>query len=111
MTADGRVFGIIRPLDRDQPRMELQGTPYQTELAEGTLLLTSGQGGVFPRGIPVGRILRVTDAQVGWEKSYLVEPAVRPGAVREVMVLVDPDAAGAGASSLWERTSPPEGSG
>jgi rod shape-determining protein MreC len=92
MTRDGNVFGIISPLG-DPPRlMKLEGAPYQRELAPGTELVTSGSGGVFPRGIPIGRVIELTGAEAGWAKSYLVAPAVHPDAVREAMVLVEREA-------------------
>ncbi len=102
MTADGRVFGIIRALDGTPLLMRLDNAPFQTELPPGTELLTSGQGGVFPRGIPIGRVLELTEAEAGWAKSYLVEPAVYPEAVREVMVLVDRGASG-DLEDVWRR--------
>jgi rod shape-determining protein MreC len=89
MTADGRIFGIIRPVGGAAAAMQLDGAPFQAELPAGTELVTSGQGGIFPRGIPIGRVVELTGAEAGWAKSYLVEPAVLPDAVREVMVLIE----------------------
>jgi rod shape-determining protein MreC len=88
MTVDGRVFGIIKSLGDSPPLMELDGAPYQVELTPGTELVTSGQGGVFPRGIPIGRVAELMSAEAGWARSYRVRPAVYPDAVREVMVLI-----------------------
>ncbi len=102
MTADGRVFGIIRAVAGTPLLMRLDNTPFQTELPRGTELLTSGQGGVFPRGIPIGRVLELIEAEAGWARSYLVEPAVDPEAVREVMVLVDRGASG-DLADIWLR--------
>ncbi|MGD2215389.1 MAG: rod shape-determining protein MreC [Gemmatimonadales bacterium] len=108
MTTDGSVFGIIRPLGGTPLAMSLEGAPFQAELPAGTELVTSGLGGVFPRGIPIGRVTRQTAEEAGWAKSYLVEPAVHPDAVREVMVLVaradTPDV-----TDLWERTERGDG--
>lgn len=100
MTADGRVFGIIRPLDRTAPLLQLDGAPYQVELAPGTEIVTSGMGGVFPRGIPIGRVAELMHAEAGWAKSYLVQPAVFPEEVREVMVVLG-DTAKADVSEAW----------
>lgn len=108
MTADGRVFGIIRSLPETPFLMRLDGAPFQLELRPGTSLVTSGQGGVFPRGIPIGRVAELTSAQAGWAKSYLVEPAVHPEAAREVMILLD-DGAGDNVTELWEAQSPDTG--
>lgn len=107
MTEDGHVFGIIEPLPGTPPRMKLEGAPYQAELEPGTRVLTSGLGGVFPRGIPVGRVSRLIEAQVGWAKSYLVEPAVYPEGLREVMVLVDSVATARDLSSVWSPVPSP----
>jgi rod shape-determining protein MreC len=88
MTVDGSVFGIISP-GESSLSMVLDGAPYQVELDPGTELVTSGMGGVFPRGIPIGRVVEVREEQAGWTKSYLVRPSVNPESVREVMVLVE----------------------
>lgn len=102
MTGDGAVFGIIRSIPGTPPLMQLEGAPYQVELATGTELVTSGLGGVFPRGIPIGRAGELTGERAGWSKSYLVEPAVHPGAVREVMLLVGRNQAGDDVGEFWE---------
>jgi rod shape-determining protein MreC len=104
MTSDGRVFGIISPLGDPPGLMRLEGAPYQLELAPGTELVTSGSGGVFPRGIPIGRVAELTGAEAGWARSYLVEPAVYPDAVREAMVLVDRDEA-YDLADVWDRAA------
>ncbi len=112
MTRDGNVFGIISPLGEPPRLMKLEGAPYQRELAPGTELVTSGSGGVFPRGIPIGRVLELTGSEAGWAKSYLVAPAVQPDAVREVMVLVEREAereAEHGVSDAWPEGPAREG--
>jgi rod shape-determining protein MreC len=98
MTADGRVFGIIRP-QSGQSVMVLDGAPYQVELDPGTEIVTSGMGGVFPRGIPIGRVVEELSQQAGWAKSYTVQPAVYPDAVREVMVVIE--AGDADLTAVW----------
>jgi flagellar biosynthesis GTPase FlhF len=56
----------------------------------GTLVLSSGLGGVYPKGIPVGTVTGVVREQAGWERVYRLLPAANPGAVAHVMVLVSP---------------------
>jgi rod shape-determining protein MreC len=56
----------------------------------GTLVLSSGLGGVYPKGIPVGTVTGVVREQAGWERVYRLLPAANPGAVAHVMVLVAP---------------------
>src|SRR5467141_3365618 len=55
MAADGSVFGIVAPHGTEGPGvwlLELRGVPYLQAVPVGTVILTSGLGGVFPRGIP-----------------------------------------------------------
>lgn len=108
MTTDASVFGIIRPAGGTPLAMLLEGAPFQAELPAGTELVTSGLGGIFPRGIPIGTVSRQTAEEAGWAKSYLVEPAVHPDAVREVMVLVQ-SADTLDLTGLWERPGSSDG--
>src|SRR5467141_113899 len=55
LVADGSVFGIVAPHGTEGPGvwlLELRGVPYLQAVPVGTVILTSGLGGVFPRGIP-----------------------------------------------------------
>lgn len=89
MTADGQAYGIVqsrRGLYREQDRLALEGAPFHTDVEPGTRVVTSGRGDIYPRGILLGTVEGVEDAEPGWRKSYLVRPAVRPEAVTHVLV-------------------------
>ena len=96
MTADGAVFGIAGPYGGADPGsllLELRGVPYREELIPGTRVYTSGlatgEGGIYPRGIPIGTILSVGEEMAGWARTYLVLPAVHPASISHVIVLLD----------------------
>lgn len=84
-----QIFGIVmaRPGAAAGEVMELRGVPYRDELEPGTRVLTSGLGGVFPRGIPIGIVESVLSESAGWERSYLLRPAVHPADAGQVMIL------------------------
>lgn len=91
MAEDGSVYGIVAPHGSAGPRnwlLELQGVPYRQLVADGTLIITSGLGGVLPRGITIGNVIGVAGEAEGWERTYLVRPAVHPAAVTHVMILI-----------------------
>jgi rod shape-determining protein MreC len=91
MASDGSVYGILSPHGTSGPGgwlLELDGVPYRQRVPFGTVILTSGLGGVLPRGIPVGTVIGVA-GETEWERTYLVRPAVPPGAVTHVMVLIE----------------------
>ncbi len=94
MSIDGAVYGIIetrRGLFREEDRLVLSGTPYHTLLESGTEIVTSGIGGVYPRGIPIGRVVEVAESEGGWTTSYWVEPYVAPGDMVQVLVMLGLD--------------------
>jgi len=90
MAADGSVYGIVAPHGTEGPRvwlLELEGVAYRQLVPNGTLILTSGLGGVMPRGIPIGVVTSVAGEAEGWQRTYLLRPAVHPAAVTHVMIL------------------------
>jgi rod shape-determining protein MreC len=95
MTPDGGVFGLVQPRGGDPDRMTmlLVGVPYRDTIPPGTPLLTSGFGGVYPRGIPIGRVVGMLDEQEGLARSYVVRAAAHPGSASHVIILVarEPD--------------------
>jgi rod shape-determining protein MreC len=89
MTVDGLTFGMIeshRGEFREGDRLMLSETPFSTDVAPGMLVVTSGLGGVFPRGIPVGRVETLAEAEGGWRKSYWLEPFVEVGSLTHALV-------------------------
>lgn len=90
-TDSAGATGIVRPSQEGgRAAMVFEGAPYQTEIPPGTVLVTSGMGGIYPAGVPVGRVREVSGVESGWARSYRVEPIVRPGAVDVALVWVRP---------------------
>ena len=114
MSEDGELYGIVRPepaMLGGAERLILMGMPYFDELADGMLLVTSGRGGVFPRGVPVGRIGGPATVDDGWHRSYWVYPSVHPGSVTHALVGVSggPEPEGAPDLSGVFAADPPSG--
>jgi rod shape-determining protein MreC len=91
MASDGSVYGILAPHGSTGGvwLLELSGVPYRQHIPFGTRILTSGLGGVLPRGIPIGTVVG-TARETDWDRTYLIRPAVPPGSVTHVMVLTSP---------------------
>lgn len=93
MSGDGSSFGIVYPHLQQglggsgDYLLELRGVPFRTTLSAGTMIYTSGLGGTFPRGIPIGIVLRELKTAEGWTRTYLLQPSVNPSKVNAVMVL------------------------
>lgn len=90
MVPGQKVYGIVyaRRDARSGEMMELHGVAYREQLELGTPVVTSGLGGILPRGIPVGTVQGVLRESAGWERTYLLRPAVHPAEASHVMILM-----------------------
>lgn len=59
------------------------------EIEEGDLIVTSGMGGVFPKGLSVGTVSRVNLSEFGLFQNVEVRPAVDFYRLEEVLVLLE----------------------
>jgi rod shape-determining protein MreC len=82
-----RTPGIVEGEARGTLRfkyMARSGTPLET----GDLIVTSGQGGVFPRGIPIGRVRAIDDRGSALFSYAALTPAVDFARVEEVLLVI-----------------------
>jgi rod shape-determining protein MreC len=89
-TIPGNVFGVVRPaleLAGSDQLLQLRGVAIRDTVLSGTLVITSGLGGVYPQGIPVGTVIGQATEETGWERIYLVRPAANPEDAEQVLIL------------------------
>ncbi len=106
-TPDGAAFGIVAAhlgSGADRFLLEMRGVPFRSELKPGTTIVSSGLGNVFPRGIPIGVVLRETKTIEGWARTYLIRPIVSPDEASAAMILL-PARAASGVIGAWSSAS------
>lgn len=104
VSADGKVFGIIKPHladDAERFMLELRNVAFRDSLKAGTEIRSSGLGTAFPRGIPIGTVVSDITTPGSYARTYLLVPAVSPADVNVVMILLPTTA---NVESAW-RTS------
>jgi rod shape-determining protein MreC len=89
MTVEGDVYGIAMPHRAGTEPLLVIGTPRHVELEEGDLFVTSGHGGVFPRGIPIGAVVGLESSD-DWQLYYRIRPLVSPSEMTYVLILGEP---------------------
>jgi rod shape-determining protein MreC len=107
MSPDGTAFGIAQAHLTGATGgylIELRGVPFRSTLKPGALIVSSGWGGVWPRGIPIGTVLQETKTSEGWARTYLLRPAVNPADVYSVMILRR-DRLAKGFDGIWQNTA------
>ncbi|HEX5727461.1 MAG TPA: rod shape-determining protein MreC, partial [Longimicrobiaceae bacterium] len=93
MTVDGETYGIARPTDGPGGEKVLAFSPqaFHTAPDTGAMIVTSGDGAVYPRGVPVGKVIVGSGKQEGgWQREYLIRPLVTPAQMAHVLVLGEP---------------------
>jgi len=111
MSADRSAYGIVYPhlsetgrgenIPPERYLLELRGVAFRSALKPGTPIVTSGLGGVYPAGIPIGTVLGELRTSEGWARTYLVRPAVRPPDVSNVIVLLPKRVEDQSVSRIW----------
>jgi len=71
----------------DMERLSLPFLPRNADVIEGDLLVTSGLGGTFPPGYPVGTIEAVTSEAGERFLRIRAKPAARLNRIREVLLI------------------------
>jgi rod shape-determining protein MreC len=74
---------------RDGDRLVLPTIPMAADVREGDRLLTSGLGGRFPPGFPVGQITRVQPAATGMFLEAQAQPTADINRSEDVLLLHD----------------------
>ena len=113
ISANDSAFGIVQPhtttgsntqeapyLRSERYLLEMRGVPFRATLKPGAIIYSSGLGGIYPKGIPVGVVLAEIKTSETWARTYLLRPAVNPTELTSVMILT-PKRATTGVASVW----------
>jgi len=83
-THDSGVIGPSGPLETEL--VELGYLSRNANLKSGQAVLTSGEGGIFPAGIPIGKVVDVQSVDSGSRTEARVKLAANLSALQEVWV-------------------------
>jgi len=61
--------------------------PNDAQVAEGQLVVTSGDGSIYPKGIPIGRIVSVSNESAGLFKRADIQPFAKMYQLEEVFIV------------------------
>jgi rod shape-determining protein MreC len=84
-----RARGVIEGLTDDS--CEMRYTVRTDDIQQGDILVTSGLGGIFPKGIPVGMVSKVDRKQFGITQYVEVRPSADFRNLEEVTVVLHSD--------------------
>lgn len=97
MSVRSRNPGIVHSPEGSGVFVEYGAT---SDIRVGDSLVTWGAGGIFPRGLPVGRVVEIRKTTTDIMRQARVEPFQNPWEVRDVFVLLRPPVLRVGGDSL-----------
>lgn len=80
-----RARGIVEGLN--ESHCQLKFALRTDDIQPGDVLLSSGLGGSFPKGVPVGTVFKVVRKSYGITQTVEVKPGVNFSRIEEVMVV------------------------
>jgi rod shape-determining protein MreC len=87
---ESRLHGVIEGDGSATLRLGFIRRRERHAVSVGELVVTSGEDGVFPEGIPIGYVVEASKPRTGLFLEVRVQPAVAIDRVEEVMVVRDP---------------------
>lgn len=85
LTQQSRDRGMVKGLSTDVCKMDYMAK--SSDAVVGDMVITSGLGGIFPKGLPVGKISRVKEVSGELFKEIEVTPSVDFSKLEEVLVI------------------------
>nr|WP_283571224.1 rod shape-determining protein MreC [Paenibacillus brevis] len=95
VTAQGKeneVFGVIETYDLSSGTFQMSRIEDPKPLAKDDLIVSSGIGGVFPRGMIIGKVLDIQVGEYGLTYTATVKPAASFTDWKELFVVFEPEA-------------------
>ncbi|MDZ5712357.1 rod shape-determining protein MreC [Jeotgalibacillus haloalkalitolerans] len=86
-TEESNVYGLVEGFDPEREELMVKKIPFDVEVEEGSSVITSGLGGVFPRGLLIGEVTEVSSDEYGLTQTAYVKPAAKLYDIEHVLVL------------------------
>jgi rod shape-determining protein MreC len=81
------VFGLIEGYDEKRRELLLKEIPFDAKVEKNQKVLTSGLGGIFPKGLVIGEVTKVEPDQYGLTKIVYVKPAANFYDIDDVIIV------------------------
>ena len=81
------VFGLIEGYDEERNELILKRIDSSDEVNVGEQVISSGLGGIFPKGILIGEVTEITTDDYGLTKLAYVKPAADFSMLEDVIIV------------------------
>ncbi|MEH7074205.1 rod shape-determining protein MreC [Neobacillus drentensis] len=81
------VYGFVQGFDDKQKLLLIKSIPSGDKIEKGQTVITSGLGGVFPKGLMIGKVVDIKPDQYGLNQTALVKPGADFYDIENVIVI------------------------
>ena len=93
MLQESRYPGLMEGYSGESSLCRVDYVSRSAQMKPGDIVITSGQGGVFPQGLLVGNVLKVLSSKTSSFQQVLVKPIIDYDQVEQVYIIKkEPDA-------------------
>jgi len=87
MVQSSRLLGVVEASSDYRGYLQMIHLAHNAPIKENDIVLTSGLGGIFPKGLPIGRVVKILPEPDGLMKRAIIEPYVDFNRLEEVLVI------------------------
>ncbi|MEG2353707.1 MAG: rod shape-determining protein MreC [Clostridium sp.] len=82
--------GIVKGYRDDDNRLlaQIEIPSLESEVQKGDIILTSGIGGIYPKGLKIGEVIEVTENKADISKVGIIKPYVDINKLEEIFIVV-----------------------
>lgn len=84
-----RVVSMVSGIGGDTDMLRLTGLPKESDVIKGDTIITSGYGGVYPKGLLIGTVEKVNVDSSGGIEEAEIKPAADFAHMEEVFIITD----------------------
>jgi rod shape-determining protein MreC len=83
-----RAVGIVEGIPFQVSVLRMKNLTRDGDVIKGDKIMTSGLGGIYPKGLLIGEVTDVVDDEGGLLKNAMIRPAVDFSRIEEVFVII-----------------------
>ena len=81
------IYALIEGYEKEKEMLLLKRIPYDAKITKDQIVITSGLGGVFPQGLPIGKVVEVFPDEHGLTQTAYIKPGANFYKMEHVMVV------------------------
>ncbi len=74
LNKEKQSFGMVESYDQQTGMLKMNKIPVGDPIAPGDTIISSGSGGVYPRGLTIGTVKSVQEGEFGYTSTALIDP-------------------------------------